>query len=232
MKVLIMQPALEQTIVQLGRELQNTPQIDAVIFPEGYLNDNVKEACTLAKKYGVVLIGGYRRLHEKPKDRAIMINRQGEILIDRIKYSDTAFAIQDGLKIGHILCDELIEQGLKSQDIVGIDLIVHPIGVGMFSEEQFNEWIDRAKKIAVQYRTMIIGASHSDGAFRNSGISIPIAYCIGNDGETVFVSKNNAQSVVLDNCCKIYGTRRVHSLVVTSSTRCIHTRTGTVDIDG
>ena len=202
MKVLILQPKLEKSIVQLERELQVTSQIDAVIFPEGYLNENVTEACTVAKKYGVVLIGGYRRLHESPKDRAIMINRHGEIVIDRTKYSDTVFAIQDGLKIGHILCDELIKQGLQSPDIVGIDLIIHPIGVGMFSEKQFDEWIAEAKKIAVQYRTMIIGASHADGSFRNSDISIPIAYCIGDDGEAVFVAKNNVQAVVVDTVKK------------------------------
>ncbi|QRF22414.1 hypothetical protein FY534_01005 [Alicyclobacillus sp. TC] len=202
MKVLIVQPKLEKAIVQLERELQSNPHVDAVIFPEGYLNENVKEACTLAVKYGVVLIGGYRRLHEKPKDRVIMINRQGEIVIDRIKYSDTAFAVEDGLKIGHILCDELMVQGLKSQDLVGIDLIAHPIGVGMFSEEQFEEWISEARKVAAEYRTMIIGASHADGSFRNSDVSIPIAYCIGNDGEEIFVSKNNVQSVVLDTVSK------------------------------
>ncbi|SUA97686.1 Uncharacterised protein [Paenibacillus thiaminolyticus] len=28
------------------------------------------------------------------------------------------------------------------------DLIVHPIGVGMFSQAQFDEWVEKARQIA------------------------------------------------------------------------------------
>ncbi|ULL18555.1 hypothetical protein DVH26_31255 [Paenibacillus sp. H1-7] len=198
MKLLLMQPKLEKTIVQLENELRDHPSIDGVIFPEGYLNENVQQACSLAKKYSKILIGGYRRLNESPKDRAILINRSGDIVLDRIKYSQTAFISIEGLKIGHILCDELVRQGVAGQDTCGIDLIVHPIGVGMFSEEQFDEWIHEARKIAVAYNTMIIGTSHADGSFRGSDVSIPIAYCFDANGEAVFVSKNDVRTRVLD----------------------------------
>lgn len=185
MKLLIIQPKLEQSTLQLETELRNNPKVDAVIFPEGYLNENLQQACILAKEYDTMLIGGYRRLHETPKDRAILINRAGDIVLDRIKYSSTAFAVEDGIKIGHILCDELIVQGIKSDEATGIDLIVHPIGVGMFSEEQFDEWITAAKKIAIEYETMVIGTSQADGSFRNCGTSIPIAYGFGRDGKSI-----------------------------------------------
>ncbi|MFD0696702.1 hypothetical protein ACFQZT_21805 [Paenibacillus sp. GCM10027628] len=154
----------------------------------------------LAKKYNTVLIGGHRRLQEKPKDRAIIINRKGEIILDRVKYSPTTFVVEEGLKMGHILCDELIEQGIKSDEAYsrGIDLLVHPIGVGMFSEEQFEEWICEARKIAVKYDTMIIGTSHADGCFRDTGISIPIAYGFERNGDPIFISKNDTRAIVLD----------------------------------
>lgn len=198
MKILIIQPKLEQNIAQLEHELQNNPSADAVLFPEGYLNENVEQACTLAKYHNKILIGGHRRLNESPKDRAIIIDRSGEVVLDRIKYSQTTFKSVEGLKIGHILCDELVEQGVKNEDTSGIDLIVHPIGVGMFSEEQFDEWINEAKKIAVTYKAMIIGASHADGSFRGSDVSIPIAYCFDQNGNTIFISKNDIRTRMLN----------------------------------
>lgn len=158
----------------------------------------MKKACGLAKKYNTILIGGYRRLQESPKDRAIIINRMGEVILDRVKYSQTSFVIEEGLKIGHILCDELIIQGLNSEEYNNIDLIVHPIGVGMFSKEQFEEWINEAIKIASKYSTMVIGTSHADGSFQNMEISIPIAYCINKDGSVVFISEDDIRTRILN----------------------------------
>lgn len=198
MKLLIIQPKLEKHIEQLKAELKNNPDIDVVIFPEGYLNENVRKACDLAKRYNTVLIGGHRRLQERPKDRVIVINRMGEIILDRVKYSTTSFAVVEGLKIGHILCDELIVQGVKGDEYNDVDLIVHPIGVGMFSKGQFEEWITEAAKIAIKYKTMIIGTSHADGSFGDTGISIPIAYCIDKDGSVVFISENDVRSRILN----------------------------------
>lgn len=198
MKILITQPKLEQTIKQLENELHNIDSIDIVIFPEGYLNENVEQACRLAKQYNTILIGGHRKLNDNPKDRAIIIDRTGNVVLDRIKYSPTAFAKIEHLIIGHILCDELVIQGIKSENTNQIDLLVHPIGVGMFSEEQFQEWIDEAQKIAVKYNTMIIGTSHADGTFKDSDVTIPIAYCFNQSGEIIFISKNDVRSRILD----------------------------------
>ena len=182
---------------QLENELHKHPAVDIVIFPEGYLNENVEQACQLAKKHNTVLIGGYRNPLERPKDRALIINRQGEVVLDRVKYSPTSFVIVDGLKIGHILCDELIKQGLTGVNDTDIDLIVHPIGVGMFSEEQFEEWINEARQLAIASHTMIIGTSHADGSFRDTSVSIPIAYAIDRNGEAAFISKNDVRARIL-----------------------------------
>ncbi|TVX97563.1 hypothetical protein [Paenibacillus cremeus] len=211
MKFLIIQPKLEKSIVQLESELHNNPSVDVVIFPEGYLNENVEQACLLAKNYNKIFIGGHRRLNDSPKDRAIIINRSGDIILDRIKYSQTAFKSVEGLKIGQILCDELVKQGVKNEDTRGIDLIVHPIGVGMFSEEQFDEWINEAKKLAIIYKTMIIGTSHADGSFRGSDVSIPIAYCFDKNGDSIFVSKNDVRTRILDIQTKTVSFPQPHS---------------------
>jgi len=78
MRVLIIQPKLAKHIEELDKEIQNHPEADAVILPEGYLNDHVERACLLAKTHNKILIGGYRRFDETPKDRAILIDRSGQ----------------------------------------------------------------------------------------------------------------------------------------------------------
>jgi len=198
MKILIAQPKLEKNLEQLQQIMQENPLVDIVILPEGYLNENVSKACRLAQSYNTIIISGYRKPVERPKDQAVMINRKGELVIDRVKYSCTSFVEVEGLKIGHILCDELILQGLKGAQDIDIDLIVHPIGVGMFSQEQFDQWIDEARKIAVTQEIMMIGTSHADGSFRDSDISIPIAYCIDKNGNDVFIANNDVRTRILE----------------------------------
>ncbi|CAM4399280.1 hypothetical protein [Paenibacillus tarimensis] len=198
MKILICQPKLEPQLRQLHNELTAHPGMDAVIVPEGYLNENVEEACSLAREFKVAIIGGYRRMQERPKDRAIVIDRQGRILLDRIKYSDTAFTEVEGWRVGHILCDELIRQGLRSEDQGAADLIVHPIGVGMYSEAQFDEWINEAKAIAVAHACYMIGVSHADGSYGDTGVSIPIAYCFNRQGEIIFIARGDVKSRVVE----------------------------------
>lgn len=198
MKMIVFQPKLEQEMKQLENLLQQHSYVDMVLFPEGYLNEHVERAARLARRTGTILIGGYRNPHARPKDRAVLIDRAGTIAVDRIKYSPTSIAAVEGLSIGHLLCDELILQGLTSEEAVPPDLLVHPIGVGMFSEEQFEEWINAAREIAIAHRTMIVGTSHADGSYRDSDVSIPIAYCFDERGEAVFVSKRDVRARILD----------------------------------
>ncbi|GGG62763.1 hypothetical protein [Paenibacillus radicis (ex Gao et al. 2016)] len=198
MKILMLQPRLENTLSQLRETLHDYPGIDAVVFPEGYLNENVEAARTLARQHGVILIGGYRKLQERPKDQAIIVGRSGEIVMDRVKYSDTAFVSQGGLTIGIVLCDELVLQGVRSEEAPSPDLIVHCIGVGMFSKEQFDEWTAAAQQIARTYRTCMIGVSHADGFYRDSTISIPIAYAFDREGNVIFLAENDTRPRLWD----------------------------------
>lgn len=79
-----------------------------------------------------------------------------------------------------------------------MDLVFHPIGVGMFSEEQLSEWLAEAKKIAIKNQVYVIGTSHADGSYKNCGVSIPIAYGIDPKGKEIFFYKNKVQSVQID----------------------------------
>lgn len=89
---------------------------------------------------------------------------------------------------------------VKTQE--NIQLIFNPIGVGMFSEEQYADWSGEAKQIAMQQRSLILGTSHADGSYRNCGVSIPIAYCFDETGETVLLSKNDTRTRIVDTVTK------------------------------
>lgn len=204
MRILIGQPIHEITTEQLQKEIKNNPNIDIVMYPEGYLSDEMAlvAACKIAKKYSKTIITGYR---SNNKDRALIINSLGEKILDRAKtpedeglYSPSVVD-NDGLRIGYLLCREILKglEGLKCID-GRFDFIAHPIGVGMFSEVQFEEWISIAKSIAIKYKTTFIGTSHADGSYRNCGISIPIAYCIDAIGEIVFISKSDKRTRIIN----------------------------------
>ncbi|MEC0108293.1 hypothetical protein P4H27_15145 [Paenibacillus taichungensis] len=87
MKIIIGQPRLEQQLLQLEAELKQHPEVDVLLFPEGYLNQNVEEASRLAAVYGTMIVSGHRRLDERPKDRAIIINKAGETVLEKAKYT-------------------------------------------------------------------------------------------------------------------------------------------------
>ncbi|WP_373231351.1 hypothetical protein [Cohnella sp.] len=194
MNIIIAQPRLEKELKQLEAEINAHPDADVVIFPEGYINHNIELACEFARKNSIIIISG----HKKPKDRAIIIDREGRLLLDRAKYDNSTIVETEGIHIGLMLCDELVIQGMSNMKPTKINFIVHPIGVGMFSEDQFAEWINEVKKLATQYNTMIIGASHADGSFRDSDISIPISYCIDKEGMVIFLSKNDVRTRILN----------------------------------
>lgn len=206
LKILIGQPVHENDIVQLENDIRKNKDIDIVLYPEGYLsNENaLDKACNLAKDNHIMIITSYRKDN---KDRAIIINYDGEIILERAKtppdeneelYLPLSVRC-NGVNIGYLLCMEILK-GARDFKKTGspVDFIAHPIGVGMFSDEQFEQWIEEAKKIAKTYNTIILGTSHADGSYRNCGISIPISYCIDCDGETVYISKSDVRTRIVN----------------------------------
>ena len=206
MKVLIGQPIHENGIEQMENEIKINKGIDIVLYPEGYLaNEKALECtCKIAKDYNMTIITAYRL---ENKDRAVIISNQGEKVLDRAKtppyeqeklYPPLTIEY-NGMTIGYLLCMEILKGMRDLKEISGkINFIAHPIGVGMFSDQQFEEWINEAKNIAKTYKTIIIGTSHADGSFRNCGISIPISYCIDSNGETVFISKSDIRTRIVN----------------------------------
>ncbi|MCP1185685.1 hypothetical protein [Paenibacillus sp. 1781tsa1] len=200
MKIIIGQPRMEQHVLQLEAELKQYPDADIIFYPEGYLNQNVEDACRLAAEYGIMIVSGHRRLQERPKDRSIIINKAGEIVLEKVKYTPAETVVEQGWVISTLLCDELVLQGFCNENIGNVDIVMHSIGVGMFSEEQYSEWVEEACKIALQHQCIVMGTSHADGSYRDSEISIPITYCITPDGEVVLASRSDTctRTILLD----------------------------------
>jgi len=191
---------LEQQLLQLEAELKQYPEADVLFFPEGYLNQNVEEASRLATAHGTMIVSGHRRLDERPKDRSIILNKAGETVLEKAKYTAAEVVKEQDWTISTLLCDELVLQGFRNENIGRVDIIMHSIGVGMFSEEQYTEWIEEARQMAIQNQCIVMGTSHADGSYRDSEISIPIAYCIAPDGQVVLASRNDTRTrlIVLD----------------------------------
>ncbi|OME69798.1 hypothetical protein BSK65_12730 [Paenibacillus odorifer] len=205
MRLLVAQPNHEPHLEHLLKEMSRQDSFDAVLYPEGYVADeaSVKTLCEVAKTNKKLIITGYRNSNNK--DRALMIHPSGDIILERAKSPmdeqlyRPSVAEADGLSIGYLLCVELLQGyvGLEGQ-AKSLDFIAHPIGVGMFSEEQFELWIEEATRIAVKYNTMIIGTSHADGSYRNCGISIPISYWIDSTGQPIYISRNDTRSRMIN----------------------------------
>lgn len=205
MRVLIGQPIHEEGLSQLERDIKTNTGIDIVLYPEGYiLNEKVLEAaCSIAKENKVMIITSYKKDN---KNRAVIISDAGNIILEKAKTlpDDNEELVQpltvnyNSINIGYILCMEILK-GMRDLKNVGknINFIAHPIGVGMFSDEQFNLWINEAKKIAKTYKTIVMGTSHADGSYRNCGVSLPISYCIDNTGEPVYISKSHTRARIV-----------------------------------
>ncbi len=206
MRVLIGQPIHEKGITQLENDIKVNEGMDIILYPEGYLSSEkvLEDACKIAKETNVMIITSYRKDN---KDRAVIISNTGERIMERAKtLSDEKeelniplFVSSNGINIGYLLCMEILK-GMRDLKNVGVDInfIAHPIGVGMFSDEQFEQWVNEAKNIAKTYKTIIIGTSHADGSYRNCGISIPISYCINSDGEPIYISKSDIRTRIVN----------------------------------
>ncbi|QNR21074.1 hypothetical protein HNY42_09055 [Exiguobacterium sp. Helios] len=206
MKILIDQPKQETQLEQLRREIAAHPEIDMLLYPEGYCREtDVATLRQLAKQYATIIVTGYRDADRL--DRALIINTAGDILLDRAKTPEAgplytpSTAIVAGQSAGYLLCREIFLglDGLKNDNI---DIIFNPIGVGMFSEEQYTDWSGEAQKISRQQRALFIGTSHADGSYRNCGFSIPTAFAFDATGEAIFLSKDDPQTRILDTVTK------------------------------
>lgn len=206
MRVLIGQPIHEKGLAQLENDIKVNKEIDIVLYPEGYLSSEkiLEDACKIAKDTKISIITSYRKDN---KDRAVIISNTGERILERpktlpdidVKLNIPLSVSYNGVNIGYLLCMELLK-GMRDLMNIGanIKFIAHPVGVGMFSEKQFEQWINEAKNIAKTYNTIIMGTSHADGSYRNCGISIPISYCIDSNGEPIYISKSDSRTRIVN----------------------------------
>ncbi|WP_234120284.1 hypothetical protein [Clostridium hydrogenum] len=206
MRILIGQPIHEKGLVQLENDIKVNKGIDIILYPEGYISSEkvLEDACKIAKESKVMIITSYRKDN---KDMAVIISNTGDKVLERHKTLpeedvelNTPLCINyNGINIGYLLCMEILKgmRDLKNK-AVDINFIAHPIGVGMFSDEQFEQWVNEAKNIAKTYNTIIMGTSHADGSYRNCGISIPISYCINSDGEPIYISKSDIRTRIVN----------------------------------
>ncbi|WP_114570053.1 carbon-nitrogen hydrolase family protein [Exiguobacterium flavidum] len=203
MKILIGQPIREKACAQLIDELRRIEGIDLVLYPEGYCSEtDVEVLQELARAHGTEIVLGSK--NAAGSDQAMIIGRDGNVLLTRPKtpesvnlYSPSTVEYEGGT-YGYLLCREIF-LGLDDLPLLeSTNFIFNPIGVGMFSEEQYEDWTNEAKQIAVKQNSWILGTSHADGSYRNCGFSIPIAYCFDENGDEILLSKNDTRTRIID----------------------------------
>ncbi|MCH4886248.1 hypothetical protein EZV73_01645 [Acidaminobacter sp. JC074] len=201
MKIFIAQPKLSNNIDELLKAIEKV-DCDCILFPEGYiaLEGQLDQVVDLAKTYGKSIVTSYRR-KKSPRDMAILINERGNLIFDREKSSVEgplllpSTGIINKLNVGYLLCREIF---LDYNKLLDSDIIFNPIGVGMFSHEQLIEWTTRAKQIAIDTRSILIGTSHSDGSYRDCGFSLPVSFVYDSEGNVIHESIDDARSVLID----------------------------------
>ncbi|AYV70519.1 hypothetical protein M1D49_12330 [Bacillus sp. PK3-056] len=202
MKILISQPKMENSLQQLTKEIERFPEVDVILFPEGYFTaDYIEEVCNLAIKHHTYIVTGYK--DKNKKDRAFIANRAGKIILERAKTPENEILYtpskqkDENVSFGYLLCREIF-QGVAGLENGKVEIIFNPIGVGMFSEKQYEEWTSEARKIAMKENAIVVGTSHADGSYRNGGFSIPIAYCFDQEGNDLLLSKDDIRTRIFD----------------------------------
>ncbi len=201
MKILLTQAERTENISLLKDQIAKI-DCDIIMYPEGYISNErlLNEVCQLSKEFNKPIISSYLDdiYH---KDNNVVVDEYGNEVLKRKKSNCSGPIIGQtktrilNMKIGYLLCCEIF---LAKEDYSDCDIIFNPIGVGMFSEEQFIKWTAQARKLALKNKCKVIEVSHADGSFKNCGTSIPICYYFDKDGTEVYLSHNDTRSVVID----------------------------------
>lgn len=201
MNIIIGQPKMSNTLSELN-DVLNRYQCDVLLFPEGYIHgqNQLDTAALLAKKHQTAIISSHLNEGDN-RNLSSAINEAGQIVFTREKSTVEGPLILPSaghchnMTFGYMLCREIF---LDFEALKDCDIIFNPIGVGMFSEEQYQTWTERARHIAITTNSYVIGASHADGSYRNCGFSIPLSFVYKPDGTTLFISKNDTRTVNID----------------------------------
>jgi predicted amidohydrolase len=123
MKILIGQPIHEEGLNQLKHVVKNYDEADIILFPEGYISSEIvlTDACRLAKENQIMIITSYKK---DQKDRAVIINRAGKLILERAKTPPDEETVlyeplvtqYDGLTVGYLLCMEILKGRYPNPD--------------------------------------------------------------------------------------------------------------------
>ncbi len=98
-------------------------------------------------------------------------------------------------RVGMLLCREVF---CAPAALRGANVVVNPIGVGMFSEDQFTTWTERAHAVALSCAAPVVGTSHADGRYKDAAVSLPLAFAFAGDGRTLALRRCDPRPVVVD----------------------------------
>lgn len=182
---------------------------EAYLFPEGYFkSDRLDEMCELAKKFGKWIFSGMEDTRENGHkfETGVIISSTGEIIGEHKKTSLTKYEIDHGYergdaikiidtelgKIGFAICYEIhFPEIARVLALAGAELILNPIGTGMWHEEQLSLWTSVGKTRASENSVFVAGVSHKND-------TIPIAYAYAPGGESLGFSRDRGGILIVN----------------------------------
>jgi len=194
-------------------ELEQLPKIldsagDMVLLPEGFLSaHNLVRASELIRSSGRWVISGAEQddrnltvLAFAPDGQIVYCHQKtaltdGDIQLGRVpgegfQVFSTPYAV-----VGTPLCYEIhFPEIARIFALLGAQLLLNPIGTGMYHQLQLSQWLAIARCRAIENGVYVAGCTHFCGA-------IPIAYAYAPDGTELGLLQGNGGclDVVIDS---------------------------------
>jgi len=175
------------------RELLSGNKIDLLVLPEAYISvSQIKIMSQLAKDMQIWIVCGVDEYtDDKRYQSAVMISSSGDLVATHRKTSLTSWEIDEGYesgdeiniietpfgRIGLSICYEVhFPEVSRIYALQGAELIINPINIGMWNEQQYFAWHSVVSCRASENQVYVAGCSHLSGA-------IPISFVYDPEGQ-------------------------------------------------
>lgn len=164
---------------------------DILVLPEGFLHaDNLDAARRMVAQAGRWVVCGTEQAAPHQDLDVVLLSPEGEVLFRHRKTALTDGDIEEGRRpgdsieicrtpfgvVGTPLCYEIhFPEIVRVMALKGAELLLNPIGTGMWHEQQLYEWTTIAAARAIENGAFVLGCTHYCGA-------LPMAYAFGPDG--------------------------------------------------
>lgn len=173
--------------------------VEALVFPEGYVRvGDAERVRSIARDSGKWIITGVQGTEGEEGSFGMVADPRGALAGRRIKHASWSREIEQreedvvrteagvvGILLGYEIFIPEIARALAAS---GANVLVNPIGTGMWHEHQFVSWNAVARTRAIENRCFVLGCS----TFNDT---IPVAFAYAPGGECLVCSRDASRMV-------------------------------------